>query len=211
MAAAEQAIEPEHDVVAHRELFEHQGFLEQVAMPACCAARGSGKRVDRAVPEQLAAAFGQDAAEALDQRALAGAVLADQGVDFARRDRQGAIGQRDGLAEIAAQRGGLDERRRAAAGMAAGGSLARRSYPHPDMRLAAVQRDQHDDQCAEADLLRRLSSPRPISSMVSSVMMSIRRGAGIAAASAGDRRAADHDRRHRDEEIGVADPGRRRR
>src|SRR6185312_12247171 len=70
---------------------------------------GDARRL--AVPDQLAAAFRQDAAEDFDEGALARAVLADERVNLAGLDLERAIGERDRLAEIAAQAAERDQRR----------------------------------------------------------------------------------------------------
>ena len=77
------------------------------AMPAASASRGVAKRAGLPVDHELAlvAAVRVDAAEHLDQRGLAGAVLAAQRVDLAGAQVEADVLERDDAAEA------LDDRR----------------------------------------------------------------------------------------------------
>ena len=81
-----------------------------VTMPARCAASGSGGAQRLALPAQVAGVGRQDAAEDLDQRALAGSVLAREGVDLAAAHGEVGALQRARLAERAMEVADLQHR-----------------------------------------------------------------------------------------------------
>ena len=80
--------ERDRDVLGHRQLVEEREVLEHHAEAESprLDRRGDGHRA--ALPEDLAGARLDDAVEDLHQGRLAGAVLAEKRVDFARLDRK---------------------------------------------------------------------------------------------------------------------------
>ena len=64
-------------------------------MPAACACRAFGQCDGRPVDQDLSLIGGDDAGKRLDERALAGAVMSDQGVNLASAQRERHIVERD--------------------------------------------------------------------------------------------------------------------
>src|ERR1700722_19094647 len=107
--APNDPIQTEHHVVADRHLRKDQGLLEDGGDSRClrCARGRDSERL--AVPFKRSRLGTDDPAQNLDERALARAVLPDNGMNLARSNRNRARVQRDRLAKGAAKVLGLQQ------------------------------------------------------------------------------------------------------
>ena len=77
----------ERHVLGHGERGERFGFLMHADDAVAASSHGAGPRDFLASPQQTAGIGRQDSTENVDQRALARAILADQGMHFAGQER----------------------------------------------------------------------------------------------------------------------------
>ncbi|MHC2386745.1 hypothetical protein ACVIHB_001561 [Bradyrhizobium liaoningense] len=80
------AVEAERDVLGDGKIVEQREMLEYHTDAKAACFRGTGKHDWLALPADLAGAGLDQPVDGLDQRRLAGAVLAEQGVNFTRPD-----------------------------------------------------------------------------------------------------------------------------
>ena len=131
-ARAPRAVGAEPDVVEHRAGLGDEDLLEDRDDAAALRlARRPDRRDELAVELDLAGVRGVDAAEDLDQRRLAGAVLADERVDLAGAQLEGGVADRLGRAERLGDVGDAQERRRPA--------IARRPCGRPAAALLGAR------------------------------------------------------------------------
>ena len=136
----------DEDVFGHVEIGEQQRLLVDGRQPARLRLLGVGKAHGRAAHDHFPGVAPFDAGEDLDEGRLAGAVLADQGVDLARMERQGDVPERLRHVEALGETAHLEHRRGGgASGRRAAGS--RRSLRHGAELMGCAQ--------------RRVSEPRP--------------------------------------------------
>ena len=100
--ALRQALEQE--VFRHRHLRQHGKFLMHDADAGAVGVGRGSRAIGLAVKDDLALVGRIDAGEQIDERRLAGSVLAEQHVPFAACDLQGNAAQRDHAGEALADR-----------------------------------------------------------------------------------------------------------
>lgn len=106
----DHAVKAEHDVVAHRHFGQHQRLLKHGGDAGLlgCSRRSELER--RAIPFERARLRRDNAAQDFDERALAGAVFSNDGVNLAGTHGKGAGIERDRFAEGPANVRGLEQR-----------------------------------------------------------------------------------------------------
>ena len=86
---------PEQDVLQHRQRRNKAELLFDYRDAGCLRLSGAQQRDRRSFDQDLALIGGDDAGERLDERALAGAVMSDQGVNLASPQRERHVVERD--------------------------------------------------------------------------------------------------------------------